>query len=111
MGSEKTKYITYPQTKALSSSEASYDKTTGVVTFHIPLSDVGNPAKRNRPVQRHGVQRHLRVAPVPDDAVQPDTGCSRGQPGAKAPARANAADATRKHHLNEKITRIRRAAR
>jgi hypothetical protein len=41
---EHTKYITYPQTKALSSSQASYDSATGVITFRIPLSDVGNPA-------------------------------------------------------------------
>jgi hypothetical protein len=41
---EHTKYITYPQTKKLSSSQASYNKATGVITFHIPLSFVGNPA-------------------------------------------------------------------
>jgi hypothetical protein len=41
---DHTKYITYPQTKKLSSSQASYDSKTGVITMHIPLSDVGNPA-------------------------------------------------------------------
>ena len=41
---EHTKYITYPQTNMLSSSQASYDAKTGVITMHIPLADVGNPA-------------------------------------------------------------------
>jgi hypothetical protein len=41
---DHTKYITYPQTKTLSSSQASYDAKTGVISFQIPLSDVGNPA-------------------------------------------------------------------
>jgi hypothetical protein len=41
---EHTKYLTYPQTNALSSSQASYDAKTGVITMNIPLSDVGNPA-------------------------------------------------------------------
>jgi hypothetical protein len=41
---EHTKYITYPQTNTLSSSHASYDAKTGVITMHIPLADVGNPA-------------------------------------------------------------------
>ena len=40
---EHTKYLTYPQTHTLSSSQASYDAKTGVITMHIPLSDVGNP--------------------------------------------------------------------
>ncbi len=40
---EHTKYITYPQTTALSSSQASYDAATGVITLHIPRADVGNP--------------------------------------------------------------------
>jgi hypothetical protein len=40
---EHTKYITYPQTTPLTSPQASYDATTGVITMHIPLSDVGNP--------------------------------------------------------------------
>jgi hypothetical protein len=39
-----TSYITYPQSKTLSSSQASYNSKTGVISFHIPLSDVGNPA-------------------------------------------------------------------
>jgi hypothetical protein len=41
---DHTKYITYPQTKTLSASQASYDAKTGVITMHIPLSDVGKPA-------------------------------------------------------------------
>jgi hypothetical protein len=40
---EHTKYLTYPQTDLLSSSQASYDAKTGVITMNIPLSDVGNP--------------------------------------------------------------------
>lgn len=40
---EHTKYIAYPQTHILSSSEASYDPSTGVITMRIPRSDVGNP--------------------------------------------------------------------
>ena len=41
---EHTKYLTYPQTHLLSASQASYDPSTGVITLHIPRSDVGNPA-------------------------------------------------------------------
>ncbi|HEY1590480.1 MAG TPA: hypothetical protein VGF81_01710 [Solirubrobacteraceae bacterium] len=41
---EHTKYIAYPQTNKLSSSQASYDAKTGVITLHVPRSDVGNPA-------------------------------------------------------------------
>jgi hypothetical protein len=41
---EHTKYITYPQSTTLNSSQASYDAGTGVITLHIPLADVGNPA-------------------------------------------------------------------
>jgi hypothetical protein len=41
---EHTKYITYPQSTKLSSSQASYNVKTGVITMHIPLADVGNPA-------------------------------------------------------------------
>ncbi len=41
---EHTKYITYPQTTTLSSSQGSYDASTGVITLRIPLADVGNPA-------------------------------------------------------------------
>ena len=40
---EHTKYLTYPQTHVLSSSQASYDAATGVITLKIPRSDVGNP--------------------------------------------------------------------
>jgi hypothetical protein len=40
---EHTKYITFPQSKMLSGSQASYDPKTGVITMHIPLSIVGNP--------------------------------------------------------------------
>ncbi len=40
---EHTKYIAYPQAHALSSSQASYDAKTGVITMNIPLSDVGSP--------------------------------------------------------------------
>jgi hypothetical protein len=41
---EHTKYITYPQTHVLTASQAAYDPSTGVITMHIPLSDVGGPA-------------------------------------------------------------------
>lgn len=41
---EHTKYLAYPQTHVLSSSQASYSASTGVITLHIPRSDVGNPA-------------------------------------------------------------------
>jgi hypothetical protein len=41
---EHTKYLAYPQTNKLSSSQASYDAKTGVITLTIPRSDVGNPA-------------------------------------------------------------------
>jgi hypothetical protein len=40
---EHAKYLTYPQTNVLSSAQASYNAKTGVITMHIPLSDVGNP--------------------------------------------------------------------
>jgi hypothetical protein len=42
---EHTKYITYPQTTLLGATQASYNPKTGVITMHIPLSDVGAPAK------------------------------------------------------------------
>jgi hypothetical protein len=41
---EHTKYLTYPQTHKLSASQGSYNASTGVITLHIPLSDVGNPS-------------------------------------------------------------------
>ena len=41
---EHTKYMTFPQTNALGPSQASYDPRAGVITLHIPLADVGNPA-------------------------------------------------------------------
>jgi hypothetical protein len=41
---DHTKYITYPQSKNLSSSQASYNRSTGVISLHIPLADVGDPA-------------------------------------------------------------------
>jgi hypothetical protein len=41
---EHTKFFTYPQTHLLTSSQASYDAKTGVITLHVPLSDVGSPA-------------------------------------------------------------------
>ncbi|HUE26517.1 MAG TPA: hypothetical protein VMP89_07055, partial [Solirubrobacteraceae bacterium] len=40
---EHTKYLAYPQTHPLSSSQASYDPKTGVITMNIPLSEVGSP--------------------------------------------------------------------
>jgi hypothetical protein len=40
---EHTKYMTFPQTHALSASAASYNATTGVITLRIPRSLVGNP--------------------------------------------------------------------
>ena len=41
---EHTKYLAYPQTNKLSSSQASYDAKTGVITLNVPRADVGNPA-------------------------------------------------------------------
>lgn len=41
---EHTKYITFPQTDVLKSSQASYNAKSGVITLHIPLADVGKPA-------------------------------------------------------------------
>jgi hypothetical protein len=43
-GAEHTKYMTFPTTHALNRSQASYDKSTGVISFQIPLSDVGAPS-------------------------------------------------------------------
>ena len=43
-GAEHTKYMTFPQTHLLSSSQASYNSKTGEITINVPLSDVGNPA-------------------------------------------------------------------
>jgi hypothetical protein len=40
---EHAKYITFPPTNTLNSSQASYDAKTGVITMNIPLKDVGNP--------------------------------------------------------------------
>jgi hypothetical protein len=45
---EHTKYMTFPQTKLLSSRQASYNKKTGVITIRIPLADVGNPKAGTR---------------------------------------------------------------
>jgi hypothetical protein len=41
---EHTKYMTFPKKHALNASQASYNKSTGVISFQIPLSDVGSPA-------------------------------------------------------------------
>lgn len=40
---EHCKYLTYPQTDVLSASQAGYDAATGVITLHIPGTDVGKP--------------------------------------------------------------------
>jgi hypothetical protein len=40
---EHCKYLTYPQTTALTPTQGSYSATTGVITFNIPLADVGTP--------------------------------------------------------------------
>jgi hypothetical protein len=45
---EHTKYLAYPQTHTLSSSQASYDAKTGTITLHIPRADVGNPEDGTR---------------------------------------------------------------
>jgi hypothetical protein len=45
---EHTKYMTYPQTHVLSPSQAAYDSRTGVITLHVPLSDVGSPPAGTR---------------------------------------------------------------
>ncbi|MGA9858933.1 MAG: hypothetical protein WBQ18_13805 [Solirubrobacteraceae bacterium] len=41
---EHTKYLTYPQTHELSAAQANYDASSGTITFHVPLADVGSPA-------------------------------------------------------------------
>jgi hypothetical protein len=41
---EHTKYIAYPQTQLLNSSQASYDSGSGVITMRIPRSAVGSPS-------------------------------------------------------------------
>lgn len=41
---ERTKYLAFPQTHKLTAAQASYDKSTGVITLNVPLSDVGSPA-------------------------------------------------------------------
>jgi hypothetical protein len=41
---EHTKFLAYPQTHLLSASQASFDPSTGVITIHVPLADVGNPS-------------------------------------------------------------------
>jgi hypothetical protein len=45
---EHTKYITYPQTHKLSSSQASYDAKTGTITMSFLRSDVGSPSDGTR---------------------------------------------------------------
>jgi hypothetical protein len=45
---EHTKYIAYPQTHVLSSSQASCNAATGVITLDIPRTDVGNPPDGTR---------------------------------------------------------------
>jgi hypothetical protein len=40
---EHTKYMTFPKTHVLNGSQASYDKSSGVITIQVPLSDVGSP--------------------------------------------------------------------
>jgi hypothetical protein len=45
---EHTKYIAYPQTHTLSSSQASYNASAGTITLHIPRADVGNPGDGTR---------------------------------------------------------------
>lgn len=45
---DHTKYFTFPQSKVLSKKQASYNKKTGVITFRVPLKDVGNPRNGTR---------------------------------------------------------------
>jgi hypothetical protein len=40
---EHTKYLTYPQTRLLTGSQASYNPATGTIKLKIPRADVGNP--------------------------------------------------------------------
>jgi hypothetical protein len=40
---EHTKYMTFPMQHVLNSTQASYDKNSGIISFQIPLSDVGSP--------------------------------------------------------------------
>jgi hypothetical protein len=45
---DHTKYFTFPQTTALTKKQASFNKKTGVITFRVPLKDVGNPPNGTR---------------------------------------------------------------
>ncbi len=41
---EHCKYLAFPQASLLTTSQGSYDASTGVITIHVPLTDVGNPS-------------------------------------------------------------------
>jgi hypothetical protein len=45
---DHTKYFTFPQSRLLSKKQAAYNKKTGVITFRVPLKDVGNPRNGTR---------------------------------------------------------------
>ena len=62
---EHTKYMTFPQTHKLSSKQASVNAKTGVITLHIPLADVGKPAKGTR---LYSVTAFTATAPAPQSA-------------------------------------------
>ena len=62
------KLMTFPQTTALTSSQASYNATTGVITFTIPLSAVGSPAVGTT---LYSVTAFSATSLVPQSAVTP----------------------------------------
>ena len=62
------KLMTFPQTTTLSSSQASYDPASGVITFTIPLADVGSPAVGTT---LYSVTAFAATSLVPQSAVTP----------------------------------------
>ena len=69
---EHTKYMTFPQTKVLSSSQASYDSKTGVITLHVPLSDVGSPPAGTVLYSGTAFTATVHHPAVVDEPLQPD---------------------------------------
>ena len=45
---DHTKYMTFPQTRRLSAKQATYNRKTGLITFRVPLKDVGNSPSGTR---------------------------------------------------------------
>jgi hypothetical protein len=93
---EHTKYMAFPQTHALSSSQGSYNAKTGTITLHVPRADVGNPGDGTRLFSATGFTAssatpqsattlfNLTDATAPFELVvgAPGTGASNGSGGA-----------------------------